>query len=149
MALAMEITATFFRLRAAGKRIGAVTPSGGGILGMLRSLTLEGPQTVPQIARSRPVARQHIQRLANEAEAEGLIEFVDNPAHRRSKLMRITPKGETTYGELMGRMAAYTGQEIAWEQALQSQQNLMPQDLDWDTQLDQPPRATPGLTKFV
>ncbi len=112
MALAMEITATFFRLRAAGKRVGAVTPSGGGILGMLRSLSLEGPQTVPQIARSRPVARQHIQRLANEAEAEGLIEFVDNPAHRRSKLMRITPKGETTYGELMGRMAALS-EELA------------------------------------
>ncbi len=112
MALAMEITATFFRLRAAGKRVGAVTPSGGGILGMLRSLSLEGPQTVPQIARSRPVARQHIQRLANEAEAEGLIEFIDNPAHRRSKLMRITPKGETTYGELMGRMAALS-EELA------------------------------------
>lgn len=112
MALALEIMATFFRLRAAGKRIGAVTPSGGGILGMLRSLALEGPQTVPQIARSRPVARQHIQRLANEAEAEGLIEFVDNPAHRRSKLMRITPKGETTYGELMGRMAGFS-EELA------------------------------------
>jgi DNA-binding MarR family transcriptional regulator len=67
---------------------------------------------VPQIARSRPVARQHIQRLANEAEAEGLIEFIDNPAHRRSKLMRITPQGETTYGELMGRMAALS-EELA------------------------------------
>ena len=106
LGLVMEITATFFRLRAAGKKVGAVTPSGGGILGLLRSLAVEGPQTVPALARSRPVARQHIQRLANEAAAEGLIEFIGNPAHKRSKLLRLTGEGERFYAELMGRMAS-------------------------------------------
>ncbi len=105
LALALEITATFFRLRAAGKKVGAVTPSGGGILGLLRSLALEGPQPVPALARSRPVARQHIQRLANEAAADGLIEFIGNPAHKRSKLLRLTGEGERFYAELMGRLA--------------------------------------------
>ena len=55
----------------------------------------------------------------------------------------------TTLMAIMGRMAAYTGQEITWEQALGSQQNLVPEKLDWDTKIDQPPLAVPGMTKFV
>lgn len=95
----------FFRLRAAGTRAGAVTPWGGGTWGLLRSLKSEGPQTVPQIARARPVARQRIQRLANEMAEAGLVEFIDNPAHRRSRLVRLTPKGEAVFEELTERIA--------------------------------------------
>lgn len=91
----VEVSRTFFRLRAAGSRIGAVSPWGGGLWGFLRSLQMQGPQTVPQIARARPVSRQRIQRLADEAAEAGLVEFTDNPAHRRSKLVRLTPEGAT------------------------------------------------------
>lgn len=34
---------------------------------------------------------------------------------------------------VMGRMATYTGQTITWEQALNSQDNLVPELLDWNT----------------
>ena len=54
----------------------------------------------------------------------------------------------TTLMAIMGRMAAYTGKEITWEQALDSQQNLVPDQLDWNTKIDQPPLAVPGFTKF-
>ena len=50
---------------------------------------------------------------------------------------------------IMGRMAAYTGQEITWEQALNSQENLIPAQLDWKMKLDFPPMAMPGVTKFI
>jgi hypothetical protein len=51
---------------------------------------------------------------------------------------------------IMGRMAAYTGQQITWEQALNSQEELFPyQGLDWKGTLAVPPLARPGLTKFV
>ncbi|HNR70461.1 MAG TPA: Gfo/Idh/MocA family oxidoreductase [Verrucomicrobiota bacterium] len=50
---------------------------------------------------------------------------------------------------IMGRMAAYTGQEITWEQALNSQENLVPAQLDWKMKLDFPPMAMPGVTKFI
>jgi len=93
-------TQTFFRLRAAGKQFGAVTPWGGGLWGMLHSLKMRGPQTVPQIARARPVARQRIQKIADELKAEGFIEYTDNPAHKRSKLLRLTQKGEALHAEL-------------------------------------------------
>ena len=97
---------TFFRLRAAGRKVGAVSSWGGGLWGMMHSLRLEGPQTVPQLARSRPVARQRIQKLANELAAGGLVEFVENPAHRRSKLIRLTAAGDTVYDDLNERVAA-------------------------------------------
>ncbi len=50
---------------------------------------------------------------------------------------------------LMGRMAAYTGEEITWEQMLKSQENLFPQSLKWDGALAIEPMAVPGRNKFV
>jgi len=47
-----------------------------------------------------------MQRLADELAAEGLVEFIDNPKHRRSKLVRLTRKGETSYRELNARLLA-------------------------------------------
>ncbi len=47
----------------------------------------------------------------------------------------------------MGRMAAYTGQEITWEMALNSKEDLSPRRYDWDAA---PPRseiAVPGQTR--
>jgi myo-inositol 2-dehydrogenase / D-chiro-inositol 1-dehydrogenase len=50
---------------------------------------------------------------------------------------------------IMGRMAAYTGQEITWDQALNSQEKLVPDHLTWDGSLPVPPRAEPGITKLA
>jgi predicted dehydrogenase len=50
---------------------------------------------------------------------------------------------------LMGRMAAYTGQEITWEQAMSSQDRLVPENLTWDMPLPIRPMAVPGKTKFI
>jgi DNA-binding MarR family transcriptional regulator len=105
-ALMAETLGLSFRLRAAGKRLGAVTRWGGGTWGLLRSLKLEGPQTVPALARARPVARQHIQKLADELAGAGLVAFADNPAHRRSRLVRLTPKGETAFRAMDRRVRA-------------------------------------------
>jgi len=105
-ALILEITRVFFLLRAAGREIGAVGQGGAGTWGFLRSLKIDGPQTVPNLARSRPVTRQYIQTMADELAAEGLIEFIDNPKHRRSRLMRLTKKGEKLYDSIDARVAA-------------------------------------------
>jgi predicted dehydrogenase len=50
---------------------------------------------------------------------------------------------------IMGRMAAYTGQQVTWEQALNSQERLVPDNIDWNGSLPVPPRAQPGITKLV
>jgi DNA-binding MarR family transcriptional regulator len=99
----LEVAQCFFRIRAVGQKTGLITSWGGGAFGFMRSLALLGPLTVPQIAEMRPTSRQRMQRLADELAAEGLVTFIDNPKHRRSKLVRLTPKGDARYRELNAR----------------------------------------------
>jgi DNA-binding MarR family transcriptional regulator len=102
--LMLEVAQCFFRIRAVGQKTGLITSWGGGAFGFIRSLALLGPLTVPQIAQMRPTSRQRMQRLADELVAEGLVEFIDNPKHRRSKLVRLTPEGDARYRELNARL---------------------------------------------
>jgi predicted dehydrogenase len=55
---------------------------------------------------------------------------------------------ESCLTAIMGRMSAYTGAEVTWEQALQSQENLMPSKLEFGP-LPIPPVAVPGKTKLI
>ncbi len=102
--LMLEVAQCFFRIRALGQKTGLITSWGGGAFGFMRSLALLGPLTVPRIARMRPTSRQRMQRLADELAAEGLVRFIDNPRHLRSKLVQLTPKGEARYRELDARL---------------------------------------------
>jgi DNA-binding MarR family transcriptional regulator len=104
--LLLDVAQCFFRIRAVGQKTGLITSWGGGAFGFIRSLALLGPLTVPQIAQMRPTSRQRMQRLADELVAEGLVEFIDNPKHRRSKLVRLTRKGDARYRELNARFLA-------------------------------------------
>jgi DNA-binding MarR family transcriptional regulator len=104
--LMLEVAQCFFRIRAVGQKTGFITSWGGGAFGFMRSLALLGPLTVPQIAQMRPTSRQRMQRLADELAAEGLVKFIDNPKHRRSKLVQLTAKGDARYRELNARFLA-------------------------------------------
>jgi DNA-binding MarR family transcriptional regulator len=55
----------------------------------------DAPLTVPQIARAWWLSRQSVQRVADLVVQDGLAVYQDNPGHRRSKLLRITPRGRT------------------------------------------------------
>ena len=104
--LMLEVLQTFHRLRAVGAEEGAVSAGGGGSWGLMRSPAEGGPQTVPDLARARPVSRQHIQKLADELASEGLVAFVDNPAHKRSKLLQLTDAGRARYKAVSDRIPA-------------------------------------------
>ncbi|HVJ84871.1 MAG TPA: Gfo/Idh/MocA family oxidoreductase [Caulifigura sp.] len=56
---------------------------------------------------------------------------------------------KSTMMAIMGRMAGYTGQQITWDQALNSTENLMPEITSWETPVTVPAIARPGLTKLV
>jgi DNA-binding MarR family transcriptional regulator len=101
--LMLEVAQCFFRIRAIGQKTGLITSWGGGAFGFMRSVVLLGPLTVPQIAEMPPTSRQRMQRLADELAAEGLVKFVDNPKHRRSKLVQLTSKGHVRYRALNAR----------------------------------------------
>ncbi len=114
--LMLEAAQFFFRIRVMRQRTGLIASWGGGALGFMRSLAVIGPLTVPQIAQMRPTSRQRMQRLADELADEGLVEFVDDPRHRRSKLVRLTRKGDARYRELNARflvIASTMGDELS------------------------------------
>jgi len=50
---------------------------------------------------------------------------------------------------IMGRMAAYTGKEISWEQAMNSQEKLVPEFFEPNMNLPIRPMSIPGATPFV
>ena len=49
---------------------------------------------------------------------------------------------------IMGRMATYTGQEITWDMAWKSKEDLTPARYEWG-EIPTPPIAVPGATRFV
>ena len=77
------------------------------ILGAIR----RGPQTVAGIARDMGLARQSVQRTTDLLARDGLVEYVDNPAHRRAKLARLSEDGQKT-------LAGITGRQVRWSNEL-------------------------------
>ncbi|GAC1421052.1 MAG: Gfo/Idh/MocA family oxidoreductase [Flavisolibacter sp.] len=79
-----------------------------------------------------------------KAIAEGQYKFWD--AERGAK---------STMTSILGRMATYSGQRIAWDKAINSGINLHPTEYAWDAKLPNMPDAegvyavaVPGITKF-
>jgi myo-inositol 2-dehydrogenase / D-chiro-inositol 1-dehydrogenase len=55
----------------------------------------------------------------------------------------------STMTAIMGRMAAYTGREVTWEQAMNSNERFFPENLTMDMKLEVPDWARPGVYKLV
>ncbi len=53
----------------------------------------------------------------------------------------------STLMAIMGRMAAYTGKEISWTEAMNCEEQLVPENLTWDMELPIRPMAMPGKTE--
>jgi DNA-binding MarR family transcriptional regulator len=85
-ALAHQLRKTDFRLQQ-GK--GLLAPG----RAVLQVLADEGPRTVPWIAAAQNASRQNVQIIANRFAEQGLTEFRQNPAHKKSDLVQITAKG--------------------------------------------------------
>ena len=62
------------------------------------------------------------------------------------KLNEAEQVAHSTLCAIMGRMAAYTGQDVTWEQALNSNEVLMPENVEFGAR-PQAPVATPGKTR--
>jgi DNA-binding MarR family transcriptional regulator len=65
------------------------------------------PATVAQVARTLHLARQSVQRLADVLVREGFAAYEDNPAHRRAKLLRLTPEGRASLRRIQTAQAAW------------------------------------------
>lgn len=64
-----------------------------GVRNVLDQLRRGGDRTVPQLASAQELSRQFTQRMVHEAREAGHVELRENPAHRRSSLVHLTPSG--------------------------------------------------------
>lgn len=67
----------------------------------------DGPATVARIARSLALARQSVQRVADLLAEEGLAAYAGNPAHRRARLLALTPRGRAALATIQAGQRAW------------------------------------------
>src|SRR3712207_888384 len=66
-----------------------------------------GPASVAQVARAMGLTRQAFQRTADLLAADGLVQYTDNPHHRRAKLVTMTPEGRQALDYITQRQARW------------------------------------------
>ena len=69
------------------------------VLGAIMSA--ERPEPVAWIPRDLGGHRQNVQRIVNDLQKEGLVDFEPNPHHKRAQLVVLTEKGRTTFEKAM------------------------------------------------
>lgn len=74
-----------------------------GVRNVLDQLRRDGDRTVPQLARAQDLSRQYTQRMVDQAATDGLVELAPNPAHRRSRLVHLTPTGAAAITAVLER----------------------------------------------
>ncbi len=81
-----------------------------------------------------PYVQEHIDLIASIRAAKPINE--------------LKQVAESTLTAIMGRMSSYTGQEVTWEQALNSKESIVPEKLAFGP-MPVPPVAIPGKTELV
>ncbi len=66
----------------------------------LMSVVSDGQWTVADAARRLGVARQGVQRIADELVADGLAVYVPNPRHQRSPFVQLTEIGQEALAKI-------------------------------------------------
>ena len=97
-------------------------------------ITGEHPWSLPRGGDNDPYQNEHVV----------LLEHIrDNRPINALKTV-----AESTLTAILGRMACYTGQVVTWEQALNTQHSLMPDNLTMEMTLPVAPVAVPGRTRI-
>jgi DNA-binding MarR family transcriptional regulator len=78
------------------------------VMGTLRNTG--APSTVSHIARNMGLQRQSVQRTVDLLVKEGLVKLIDNPRHRRARLVALTPKGWTTIRKVVSLQAKWANE---------------------------------------
>lgn len=108
-----ELALEVFRLNGRLLQVGdelvrpvGLTSSRWQILGVVE----HAPASVAHVAREMGLTRQSVQRTADLLAADGMVEYTDNPHHRRAKLMKITPRGREALDYVEERQVKWTDQ---------------------------------------
>ena len=100
-----EVRTCFNLLKTLAERLHRDAGVNASMRAVMEALAVGPPRTVPDIASARGVSRQHIQTVMNGLVDEGLAVASDNPAHKRSPLYDLTPKGRATFAAITAHEA--------------------------------------------
>ncbi|WP_170336546.1 MarR family winged helix-turn-helix transcriptional regulator [Ruegeria arenilitoris] len=120
-ALILDVFRLNGRLQLAGDRLVSelgLTSARWQILGAIAYA--EQPESVAWHARTMGVHRQGVQRIVNELNKEGVVEFQPNPHHKRAHLVVLTQRGRKLYEAAIAR-------QIPWVNELS--EGLSPDDI--------------------
>ena len=70
----------------------------------------DAPLSVSSIARALAHTRQSVQRVADLLVADRLAQYAPNPAHRRAKLLALTPAGLSALRTIQAAQAEWAEQ---------------------------------------
>jgi DNA-binding MarR family transcriptional regulator len=107
--LVLEVFRLNGRLLAAGDRMTRPAGQTSARWQVLGAIDAE-PCTVSGIARAMGLTRQSVQRTADRLHAEGLVSYVDNPAHRRAKLVALTTRGRAVLDGITLRQVVWANE---------------------------------------
>src|SRR5689334_5296239 len=68
------------------------------------------PMSVAEIARAWSLARQSVQRVADELERDALIRYEEHPGDRRTKLVTLTPAGAAALRKIQTAQRAWANE---------------------------------------
>ena len=66
-----------------------------------------GPVPVANVARIMGLTRQSVQQTADALARDGFVEYLENPHHRRAKLISLTPKGRKALDHVVESQAQW------------------------------------------
>lgn len=94
------------RLEAAARELHADDGLTVGERTLLLQLRQGGHQTIPSLAARRGATRQYVQQTLAPLAARGLVEWRENPRHRRSRLAALSPAGTELARRVLAREGA-------------------------------------------
>lgn len=106
--LMIEATRLHHHVAAASRQLADASDLTNAQVSVLRSLAAQGPRTVPELAAERAIARQPVQRMVLELEAQGFVRLGPNPRHKRSRLVAPTARGRKRLAEMEARQSEWT-----------------------------------------
>ncbi len=105
-AVTRKVRACFNRLKTLGDVLHHDLGVTAAMRAVMEALYEGGEHTVPQIARSKSVTRQHIQVLVNNLSELGIAVTRANPNDMRSPLVTLTKKGRAAFERMRQREKA-------------------------------------------
>ena len=114
------------------------------ILGTKGSATI-GRGPLPRIEGEKKWTFQGTKYDMYQAEHDALFASIRQGKPLNNGVRMVT----STMLAIMGRMAAYTGQQVTWDQAMNSQERLGPDKVEWNMSLPVAPMSLPGRNKVI